>query len=534
MKREIIYSDVSPTAAQEASASMSELQPFSSLTDLITPGSVPTKRWLTCEHNVTILNGTAEPFEPEGEHLGIWSLVQSDDARNITVPPLEITFSGLETSTALTLAFDAPTNTFCAELNLKYYRGSTLLFERDFFPNSPTYSCMGTVEFYNKIIVQFKKLNLPRRFLKLHTVLFGLIRQYGGDELKALRVFEKIDATSQTLPINSSDFTIQPDEDDELLYQKRQSIEIRFGGELVAQHYINKAQNYSFSNIDIIGVLDTMGDYLGGVYTGNISAGELISDIVGGVAEIEIENGLRDIPIHGWLPIKKRRDALAMVQFAIGAIIDTSRSDKIHVFSLTNTVPIGIPVPRTYHAPTTEFEFPYTGVELIEYRLQKNQEEKKLFEEETDGSRITVNFRNPVWAGRIINGTLIENHPNYVVFEGTQGQITSVMGREYGLLQVSVMKNNPLITTITEEKIYSVNNQYLVHQDNSSEILDRLYNYYLKPRTVSGSIVLDGEKPGDNIMLNLAHGQPRSGRLEQVELVPGATAIKAGIKFRAD
>ena len=532
MRREIIYKDVSPTAAQEASASMTGVQPFSDFAEVLGSGT-SAKRWHTCEHNMVILNGTSEPFVTAGQHFGIWSQAQSDDDLNIVIPPLEITFSGYVSSTAFTLTFDDPSNTFCTELNLRYYRGSILLFDSVFFPDRSMYSCEGTVESYNKIVVQFKKLNFSRRYLRIQNILFGLVRTYSSQEIKSLRVFEKIDITGLTLPINSSEFAILPKDDDDLLYQKRQSIEVRFDGVLIAQHYIDKAQNNNFSNVDIVGVLDTMGDYRGGVYEGDTTAEQLIMDIVGGCAIIEIDASLRGIPIHGWLPIKKRRDALAMVQFAIGAIIDTSRSDKITVTPLCDTAPTEIPVSSTYHAPTSEFEFPHTGVELIEYWLRRSTEDTKLFEDETDGQRITVNFRNPVWTANIQNGTLVELHPNYAIIEGVSGLVTTLTGREFELMQTRIAKNNPFISSITEEKIYSVKDQYLVHQGNSQGIVDRLYDYYLKPNSVSAAVVLNGEKPGDNVTINLAHRRQRTGALEQVELIPGTKVIKAGVKLRS-
>ncbi len=62
------------------------------------------------------------------------------------------------------------------------------------------------------------------------------------------------------------------------------------------------------------------------------TAGELAADILNDAGfDFYIEDSLKDLPIHGYLPIVTHRVALQYLAFAIGAEISCARSDKINI-----------------------------------------------------------------------------------------------------------------------------------------------------------------------------------------------------------
>jgi len=207
---DISFGLVDVTAKMDTTASAVDKQPFINLNDLKLEGVYPPKA-ATLEQNYWKLDGTFNTFpdNPQDISWGIWSSSMAGEDGRFDVPiVLTLSFQNLHESLGLTFEFNPYDNSFCNALNIKWYQGTTLLYNLDFLPDSWRYACMKKVENYNKIIITFRSMNKPYRFLKVQNIMHGVIKEFGSTELKTAKVLEEIDMTGLTLSVNTLDFSM--------------------------------------------------------------------------------------------------------------------------------------------------------------------------------------------------------------------------------------------------------------------------------------------------------------------------------------
>ena len=549
-KREITYYDVSPFAALSAHAETdgAKVQDFSEVQKLFAENIIY-RSIQTCEHNYTVLDGTHREFE-RNENIALWSKYQSEDPSRLLYGgvTLDITFGGLQSSPGIAFYFDPQNNVYCDMLRVKWYKDTTLLSDETFYPDSAVYSCHHKVELYNRVTVEFIRMNIPERYLKIEAVYFGIVRIFGDGELEELTVNEGFDPTGRTLYINSANFTINTKDPVPYIFMKRQPLRIKYNGMRVGSYYIDKSKRYadrkySIEAIDKVGVLDATDEFMGGIYT-NVYAETLINEIVGGLFDVEIDDSLKNIYVSGWLPIIKRREALAHVALAIGAVIDATRTGYIKVRPAPplSEIPRIIEKDRVYQSSAVDIEFPCTGVELIEHNFAVDMSysgEKELFKETFTGEK-TVKFSEPATNLTITNGTIKYAHVNYAIISSSPTQQECVLkGRPYLDSQNSVIIKKDMSDEIegTVEKIEKIENCYLVNKNNSQEVAQRLYEYYLRGNVFDGDFVAnqDIEKIGDIVKIATVFEEGYvTGQIEKLTLRLGYKNIKARGIIRGD
>ncbi len=125
-------------------------------------------------------------------------------------------------------------------------------------------------------------------------------------------------------------------------------------------------------------------EYLGGYWSDGITAQNLIADIMQS-AHIEpeqyaIADSLKSVTVRGYLAIQTHRAALQQVAFAIGAVVDCSRSDCINITPQrlrTKTVPVSRKV--VGHEQTQDALV--TGVEVFTHSYALGDRSGELFKE---------------------------------------------------------------------------------------------------------------------------------------------------------
>ena len=532
MNRKIVYKDISPTAADSAVASISDMQPFSNL-PLLFQEDVEFQQFQTCEHNQTILDGTFPSLVAEGNTFALWSLSQSRTDLTFTTPVvLQISFGGaMESSVGITIISDVLGNCWPTHVNIKWYRSSALLSSKDFYPTSTNYGCINQVQYYTDLTITFYALNFSERFLKLQQIPFGIERVFAEDEIESFDVYEAVDLTGVTLSINTMNCRINSDDDVAFMFQRRQPLLVYSNNVLYGSFYLDKwtmsaKKRFSLDNIDYVGLLDSQADYMGGIYTGE-AAGDVILDIVRNPKMVTIDASLAGVPLYGWLPISGRRDALAAIAVAIGGVIDSSRGKPIKIYPAPTAQSSNITIDRVYNDISKTSNFPYTGVNLIEHTFSKSQESTELYRAAFSGT-ITVQFQNPAYNLFISNGTINEQHANYAVITSANDAVETILsGYTYTDSQRSVEIDNPLVTENEQTKVQTFDKLHLVSAYNSAAVAQRLYNYYTKGTKINGSIVLDGEKVSDIVQIALPEGDTATGQIEQFALAIGAQRIKA-------
>lgn len=332
----IEYKDISLTASNDSTISSTLKTSFSN-TELLKQASVEFKKFATLEKNLWVLDGSFEnfPLAPETENFALWSQALSD-ADGIFSDPIEmeISFGNYESCVGITFDFSTLTNDYPTELNVKWYQNDTLLSEKNFTSDNVHFFCANSVINFNKLVIKFSKTNKPYRRLKIEQLVYGVIRNFGDDELRNLSMLEDVSLTSEELKINTLDFTLSNKNLVDFIFSKKQPLKLTRNGKLLGTFFIDTSKRksktlYDISAVDYIGVMDKM-PFAGSTYT-DISVSNLLSAILENIP-YEIDETLANKTLSGTLPACSRREALLQVAFAICAVVDTSRSSKIKIF----------------------------------------------------------------------------------------------------------------------------------------------------------------------------------------------------------
>ena len=495
----IRYGDVAPEAKENfvPTASESEFDTLSQLQqyNLIFPNYAN-----PCELYSVVLDGTAEAFPsaPEQSNLGLWSEQISNDDGTFTKPiVLELESVGQYSSQGLTLTFDAYNGIFATRLSIKWLRitdeGITTLDEQEFTPDNAFYFCRNFVENYNKVVITFYSLNMPKNRLKLRVIDYGYGAFFYGDELRGVKLIQEIDPISTQISINTADFTLDSKSDMEYSFQTKQPLSVYFNGELKATTFVKKSTRkakrlWSIQSEDYIGLLDSI-PYYGGIYT-NKNAVELLTNIFA-VAKVpySIDDVFADATVTGYIPFTTCRDALMQVAFSIQAVVDTSNSEVVKVFALEDDVKQTVPLNRIMQGQNFADDETVTGVEVAVHSYKPITETIDVYDasESGTGQNIFVKFSEPLHDLSITNGEIVSRGTNYAVINANSGCI--LRGQQYEHTTQTRRKNNPVVLASEIEKVISVESATLVSQYNIDNVLEKCYNWLIKTNTTNLKIV---------------------------------------------
>lgn len=356
-RAQIAFEFVDVTAKQDSQLSVNNKQNFVDLNDLKEDELVETK-YGTFEKNQFALDGSFELMPDTLDNMGWWSNQMSDEDGNFTTPlTLEINFSEVHSSLGLTFVF-SKAGDYCNNLNIKYYdTNGTLLSSKNFTPDSYRYVCENNVENYAKIVITFYGTNNPYRYLKLYKILYGAEKVFEGDNLINANILEELDLLSSELRINTLDFKTFSDNDEfniinpsglYKLLQKRQKLKVTEQFLKTAKEtnmgtfYLTSWKNeehkmMQFEAQDLLGVLDSYNFYGLICSKANYTFHEVIGEIIkpAGLTvadDCEIDDTIKYIEMIGYVPVGTCREALQQAVFAVNAVVDCSRSDKIKIY----------------------------------------------------------------------------------------------------------------------------------------------------------------------------------------------------------
>lgn len=495
----IQYGDVAPEAKENFVPTASESE-FDTLTQLQRYNLNFPNYANPCELYQTVLDGTARAFPsiPEQANLGLWSEQISNDDGTFTQPiVLELESAGQYSSRGLTLTFDTYNDIFATKLSIKWLRitdeGITLLDNKIFTPDNAFYFCQNPVDNYNKIVITFISLNMPQNRLKLRAIDYGYGVVFYGDELRNVKLIQEIDPISSQISINTADFTLDSRADTNYSFQTKQSLNVYFNGELKATTFVKKSTRkskrlWNIQSEDYIGLMDGI-PYYGGIYT-NKNAVELLTDIFA-VAKVpySIDDVFADAKVTGYIPYTTCRDALMQVAFAIQAVVDTSDSDVVKVFSLEEDVKQTIPLNRIMQGQNFSDEETVTGVEVTAHSYKPITETLEVYNsnESGTGENVFVKFSEPLHDLSITNGTIVLGETNYAVINANDNSV--LIGQKYEHTTQTRRKNNPFVLANEIEKIIAVNNATLVSQYNVDNLLEKCYNWLIRTNSTNLKIV---------------------------------------------
>ena len=122
-------------------------------------------------------------------------------------PRITITFRAQHSSAGITLYFadEHPAE----ELTItRYTLSGSKLDQKTFYPDNLVYACVHQVANYGKVVIEFVRTRLPKRYIKLRYILYGRYIEWTGDVIKTAKIHEEINEISTTLSINTASISI--------------------------------------------------------------------------------------------------------------------------------------------------------------------------------------------------------------------------------------------------------------------------------------------------------------------------------------
>ena len=509
------YGDVAPEAKENFIPSASEKEDFVNLEQL-GQYNLNFKNYANpCELYQTVLDGASLvfPFVPENENMGLWSEQLSNEDGEFENPVvLTLTADGQYSSQGITLTFDTYNDIYCNYLNIQWYRDEELLCGLDFIPDSASYFCRQLVENYDKLIITFYSLNMPKNRLKLRVIDYGYGTFFYGDELRSVKLIQEIDPISSEIAINTCDFTLDSKTDMEYSFQTKQPISVYFNGELKATTFVKTSKRtakrlWQVQSEDYVGLLDSI-PFCGGIYT-NSSAVSLLEEIfTAAKVPYNIDGELAEKTVTGYIPYTTCREALMQVAFAVGAVVDTSNSENVDVYKLDDEIKQTIPLERIMQGQSFTDGETVTGVEVTAHTYITSEEMIEVYKgsESGAGENILVKFSEPLHDLIIADGEIIESGANYAVINA--GTICNLAGAKYEHTTVTKRLNNPTVLASEIEKIATVDNATLVSSLNIDDVLANCYSWLTRVNETNLKIVEGKHITGGEI---LKYGQAKYG-----------------------
>ena len=477
MSSKLIYRDVAVGAAEDAAVTASGAHSMSDVSLL--PSGANTPPLCIVEHNFWRLNGTHMVYD--GQAIAFLSSAVSDENCEFSeTPKIRVDFDNNYTTLGISLKFSPDTGDYCNQVTIAWYQGETQLASQVFTPDSANYFCEKMVSAFNRVDISMDKTSLPLRRARLDQVVFGIIREFQGNEIGSVTIRQDVDPISNELSINYLDWDLRSNSDTEYIFQLKQPVEAYHNNKLIGVFYVDNIPertgvgDYSVECQDALGVLDNY-EWAGKMYTADTAFSSVVNEIVGGAFEVDIETDLASATIKGYIPDGTRREALQQAAFIVGAAVDTSKTHNIRFFG------------PQYENPTTV-------------------PNRNVFE---NGS---------VKQDAIVTAVIVTYH-TYTQGSGSSGdEVITVNDVKYVHTTGTVRIDNPNVTASDKQNIKTVQDATLVNADNAQAVAQRVYNYWMRRKTVETSIVWEEQNMLDYITVPTPWGQDMTGNLTSAKI----------------
>lgn len=520
---EIEFGLIDVTAADDAEYTPSQKQSWNNAEQqLKEEGTVI--EYSTLEWNQFVLDGRSVlfPEDTTDKYFGWWSKELSGEDGSFSNPPiLTISFDEKHTSVGLTLMFQETDGNWSDDLIIRWYDiDGNLIQESRFSPTSTTYFCEQTVADWGKIEIEFLSTVLPYRYLKLDEIRFGVIKYFTENDLESAEVYEEIDPVSSSLPINTLDFSFRDSEGKfsplnlegtYALFQQRQWFKVR--------SYINGVKNdlgtYYYSNfevpdtedtvakmscVNLLGVIDTT-EFKGGIYTDKLAL-DLVSEILTsaglGASEWTIDESLSDKRLTGWIPICSHREALRQVVFAIGGMVDCTRSEILRIVSMPIEQTAVFSKDRKVQGHKIKYSSYITGCEVSAHQYRPvykfTEDETEIVNDTFAAGLHEIKFKEPMHDLKVTTGTatIKESGANYCILNVTTEETVVLKGEEYYDNIIVYGYHNTELPAHQKPNVINISEDMtLISKDNAEEIAQRIYEYYQNRYSDQGDVILD-------------------------------------------
>lgn len=508
---QIFYGDFAQGAKENFIATSTESQ-FNTLNQLNKYDLQFKKTANPCELYQTVLDGTAEAFPSNEnfENVGYWSEQVSENNGYFNVP-IVLTFQSEKTysSKGITLKFDEQNNVFATRIKVEWYGLDGKIAEKNFSPDSSSYFCSNEVEEYNKIIITFYAINMPKNKLKLTGIDYGRGVVFYKNEILNATQSQSIDPISTSLPINTFSCILNSKKITDFSFETEQKIKVLFNGNHISTNFIKSSKRKSKNVVEIncenyISQLEEV------VFVGGIYKNEPVKNILMEISSVsgvpfEIDSAFENVTVSGYIPYTDCRNALMIVAFSVQGVVDASNSDFVKFVFLENDFKQTIPKNRIKRGQSFDYSKKIDGVELVVHSYRDSRQSVYLYNAENDGvgSNIKVVFSEPVKNLKIgyieedENGNEVfeeNNRAGYILESGTNYAIINayencvLKGTGYFVSKKTIKKTTENNQT-KQQNIVSIGNATLIETNNVDKILDLCYNWLVKRTSINVEIV---------------------------------------------
>lgn len=523
------------TAKPDASITTSNNFSFANIT-LLEKDDINILDYGTLELNQFILDGTQQPL-PNNLYDGGFALLGTDissvelERDSIT---LDVIFVEKHDSMGITFNFS---NDYPSTIRLTWYYNTTILDAITFTPDSLSYFCENKVEGFNKVIAVISGSHVPYRHLRLDSITFGANLTFNSTSLKKAILTEEVDPVCDRLTINDIDFTaldeskgfnvLNPNGKYSLLRRGQKVIvrekyndsKIEMGTFYLDNYSSNKETLITFNAIDGIGILGTTKFYNGRIYN-QVKAGIILDEIFesAGWEKYQIDTDVYNTLLSGYLPICTHREAIRQVAFALRAIVDCSRSDKIKIYRQESVADLKIKYDRKFQGGDVGVLNYVSAIDVTMHEYNLGTELKQLFSGTLSVGTNRITFNNPSSINTITGGMLGENSVNYAyVTVSTETEVT-IMGYEYMDNKSTITIENKNKKLGASENVKTVDNITLISKYNINLVANHLINYYMLDRQANQRFILESEHAGRWVSLKSQQGRFVTGSIEKMKI----------------
>lgn len=486
MAVKLIYKDVALGADEDAEVTTSTAaEDFSNAAKI--PIGVEAPAIATGEPNGWGLTHDYKTLDKQP--FAFWSKERSGAGCDFSTPPtITLAFTEQYTSTGLTVRFAPASMDYCTQIGVAWYQNGAIKESGTYYPDTPTFVIAKTVEAFDKIVFSFGKTNLPGKRLKVEKITIGVIREFDSTEITGAAFVHEINHISDTLPVNVLDASFHSKDAVDFVFQRKQPVEAYNGTDLIGVYYIETgrrtgARDYAIACQDAIGVLD-VDDYGGGIWIEDTPLEDILAEVFGDTFDFEIAPAFADSTLRGYIEPGTKRGALQQIAFALGAIADTTGTDKIRLYPPPTGTGVEIPAARTY-----------TGGE--------------------------VNVTDKVTEVTVTAYVIFDERPGeddeYIEFNGVQYRYYTDTKHAY----------NPNVVASDLPNKVKFTGAYLVNLSNAQALANNIMAYYMRRETYSFAHVLEGQEPGARAVATLPWGGQVNGNITKMSISLTGIAVSS-------
>ncbi|MCI9001171.1 MAG: hypothetical protein HFJ26_09975 [Clostridia bacterium] len=229
---------------------------------------------------------------------------------------------------------------------------------------------------------------------------------------------------------------------------------------------------------------------------------------------------MKNIELTGYIPICTHREALQQAVFAVGAVADCSRSEKIKIYSIKENVNQSV-IERTNILQGTkviEQNEIVTAVEILSHNYVLSETEEEIAKQELDVGDNKILFSEPVANISCTGGTILEYNCNYAIINCTEETEVIVKGYRYiDNLKTHLVQIEKLNSDMKQNTL-KIENAFLINKSNAIEIARLVLDYYQDTYKMSFDLILNSESLSGEVEIENDFKQKLIGNINRLDI----------------